>query len=132
MSFNKLKYDSCVYKENLKKSDDFFSYQMYDGKYDNQNKCRVDFGIVGGNDVSLYDGNMVDLESELRGQTRPGSLCSTYKYSPTFKQPCFSGLPSGELDSNSHFISLPTCKFINYNPIVYAQPSNGSFCMKQN
>ena len=30
-------------------------------------------GLVGGNDVSLIKGNMVDLESDLRGITRPNT-----------------------------------------------------------
>ena len=48
MSFNRLIYDTCAYKKNLKESLDVGVYQLYAGKYDNKNKCRVDFGIVGG------------------------------------------------------------------------------------
>ena len=33
-------------------------------QYENVNKCRVEFGIVGGNNVSQVKGNLVDLESD--------------------------------------------------------------------
>ena len=128
MSFNRLKYDNCVYKENLKESLSVGCYQMYVGKYDNENKCRVDFGIIGGNDVSLYKGNLVDLESDLKGQTRVSSLCPKYKFMPRCKQSCSSGLPSGPIDCRSELIDLPTCQMICYNPVVYANPPTGSVC----
>ena len=37
-------------------------------------------GVVGGNDVSLIKGNMVDLESDLRGLNLPNTFCPERKY----------------------------------------------------
>jgi len=128
MSFNRLIYDTCAYKKNLKESLDVGVYQLYAGKYDNKNKCRVDFGIVGGNDVSLYKGNLVDLESELKGQTRPMSLCPKNKYMPVCKQPNTEGLPSGPNNCNSEFIDLPICQMVCHKPVVYAELPKGSYC----
>ena len=40
-------------------------------------------GIVGGNDVSQMAGNPQDIESELRGLTRPLTNCPAREYKPT-------------------------------------------------
>ena len=74
MSSNRLIYDTCAYKKRLLESTGPLNYSMYTGKYENCAKCRVEFGTVGGNGVSLFNGNLVDLESDLRGQTRPFAL----------------------------------------------------------
>lgn len=128
MSFNRLQYDTCAYKNDLKESMSVGCYQMYAGKYDNKNNCRIDFGIIGGNEVSLYKGNMVDLESDLRGQTRPSSLCPSHKFMPRCKQPPTSGLPSGPIDCQSELVNLPTCQMICYKPVTYAPNPTSSFC----
>ena len=48
-----------------KEYSDSLNYALYDGKYYNSSKCRMELGLVGGNNVSLYSGNLVDLESNL-------------------------------------------------------------------
>lgn len=128
MSFNRLQYDTCAYRKNLKESLNVGCYQMYGGKYDNQNKCRIEFGIIGGNNVSTYKGNQVDLESDLRGQTRPLSLCPKHKYMPVCNQPCTEGLPSGPLDCNSELTDLPTCQMFSYKPVAIPKQTFGSYC----
>ena len=52
-------------------------------KYENCNKCRNEFGLLGGANVSHIKGNLVDLENDLRGQTRPNTRCPDKKYKPT-------------------------------------------------
>lgn len=83
MSSNRLKYDKCAYQKSLQQSTSPLDYMMYTGKYENSAKCRIEFGTVGGNGVSLYSGNLVDLESNLRGQTRQASLCPNNMYNPS-------------------------------------------------
>jgi hypothetical protein len=39
-------------------------------------------GLVGGNEVSLIKGNMVDLESDLRGINIPNTFCPQRQYQP--------------------------------------------------
>lgn len=82
MSSNRLIYDSCAYQKNLQQSTSPLDYMLYTGKYENCAKCRIEFGVVGGNGVSLFSGNLVDLESDLRGQTRQASLCPSTMYVP--------------------------------------------------
>ena len=42
-------------------------------------------GIVGGNEVSIAKGNVVDVESDLRGITIPNTFCPWRKYQPPNK-----------------------------------------------
>lgn len=79
---NRLKYDACAYDKELKQSTDPLSYIINPIKYENCDKCRMELGVVGGSDVSHIKGNMVDLENDLRNQTRPNTHCPAYKYSP--------------------------------------------------
>jgi hypothetical protein len=69
MSSNRLTYDTCAYQSKIKQSSRELDYMMYTGKYNN-NKIFPD-------QVSLYSGNLVDLESDLRGQTKMASDCSS-------------------------------------------------------
>jgi len=82
MSSNRLSYDACAYQKTLQQSTGPMEYMLYPGKFENTAKCRIEFGVNGGNAVSLFSGNLVDLESELRGQTRLNSLCPSTMYNP--------------------------------------------------
>ena len=82
MSSNRLMYDTDSYSKALKASTGPLDYMLYTGKFENCSKCRIEFGVVGGNGVSLFSGNLVDLESELRGQTRIASLNPDTMYNP--------------------------------------------------
>jgi hypothetical protein len=64
-------------------SRDMFSYTQIPAKFENPNKCRNALGLVGGTEVSNISGNMVDLESELRGITRAQSKCISRQYTPS-------------------------------------------------
>jgi len=86
MSSNRLSYDACAYQKTLQESTGPLDYMMYTGKFENCAKCRIEFGVVGGNGVSLFSGNLVDLESDLRGQTRMASSCPSTFYNPENSQ----------------------------------------------
>ena len=83
MSFNRTKYDTCSYKQNLEESVNTLGYILTPFRYEHKDKCRHQLGFIGGTSVSHIQGNMVDLESELRGQTRFISKCGTNYYIPT-------------------------------------------------
>ena len=97
MSSNRLSYDSCAYKAKMDVSQGPMDYALYSGKFENSAKCRIEFGTVGGNGVSLYSGNLVDLESDLRGQTRLSSDCPSKKYSPSQSPVKLSHQPSCQI-----------------------------------
>ena len=71
MSSNKLIYDKCEYNKRLEESVGPLAYQLDIDRYENKNKCRIELGLLGGNNVSHIKGNQVDLENDLLGLTRP-------------------------------------------------------------
>jgi hypothetical protein len=105
MSFNRLRYDTCSYRNFLAQEVGEFAYVIDPVRYDHPNKRRFEFGIVAGNDVSIAKGNMVDLESDLKGQTRLASKCPMLDY----QNPC----PNG---------SMNTC--IPRQVVIRGNPSN--------
>lgn len=58
-------------------------YTMIPQKYYHPNAGRNALGLIGGNEVSLASGNLVDLESDLRGITRDLSHAPAKKYQPS-------------------------------------------------
>lgn len=129
MSSNRLMYDNCAYKKRLQESTGSYSYSMYTGKFDNSSKCRIELGQVGGNGVSLYSGNLVDLESDLRGQTRSASLCPSKKYHPEcVVKPngrCSLGLPCNQ---TKELIHQPSCQMVTYPPTPQVLPFKEVSC----
>ena len=97
----------------------------------------MQLGIVGGNDVSQISGNLVDLETELRGTTRLTSLCPTNKYQP----PCYDistcqpyamiipphGCNQGR-KIDTRLVHLPPCQMIRYRPTPLPPPLKLDSC----
>jgi len=83
MSFNRSIYDTCSYKQNLQENVSTLSYILPPFRYEHKDKCRHQLGLIAGTSVSHIKGNMVDLDSELRGQTRFVSKCGDNLYVPT-------------------------------------------------
>ena len=130
MSSNRLIYDTCAYKKNLDQSVGPLSYVLNPMKYENCNKCRMELGVVGGTAVSHIKGNLVDLENDLRGQTRAASLCPDKLYHPTKNnliQTEGNGCTSGrQIDTN--LVHLPSCQMIRYKPVALPPPMNKPTC----
>jgi hypothetical protein len=57
-------------------------YSQIPQKYYHPNPSRNALGLVGGNDVSIASGSLVDVESDLRGTTRDLSNVPSKKYQP--------------------------------------------------
>lgn len=77
-SSNRPIYDNCAYQQRLYESTSPLEYQLYQGKYENCNKCVHD------RFWTPYE--LVDISTELRGQTRPLSHCNRFKYNPACKK----------------------------------------------
>jgi hypothetical protein len=125
MSSNRLSYDSCAYEKALKQSTGPYDYMLYNGKYENCAKCRIEFGTVGGNGVSLFSGNLVDLESDLRGQTRVASLCPSKMYEPKCGK-CNNrenGVPCSSAQCQPKLLHQPSCQ-MQYYPRTPAEVRN--------
>ena len=130
MSSNRLMYDTCSYKKRLDESTGPLNYSMYPGKYEHCAKCRIELGQVGGNGVSIYSGNLVDLESELRNQTRIASDCPDKKYNPRCNKckNCSLGLPCTSIGPQEKLMHQPSCQIVRYPPTVQPPPLNISKC----
>jgi len=120
MSFTRNMYDDCSFKTFNSENKSSGNYMLYPGKYYNDHQCMIQKGIVGGNNVSLSLNNLVDLESDLKGQTRKLSDCPSCKYKPNFhKCPRYNkGLPCGCIECQENVEHLPKCNIIDYNKVV--------------
>ena len=108
-SSNRTKYDNCDYQKSLYESTSPLMYMTYFGSVENVNKCRYD------KFWTRYQ--LVDVESELRNQTRPLSNCDQFKYSPTCKR---SGLCLSTFDKSVPVVQAPeVCPIIFNNIPVY-------------
>lgn len=128
MAFTRIYDDECATKGRIDRSTGILSHLMDPNKYYNCNPCRIELGTVGGNNVSLYGGSLVDLESDLRGQTRAASRCPANQYLPgtviqgtdvnTCNCDCsVDGLPCGkEKCKREKLVHLPSCKMVQYKP----------------
>lgn len=82
MSFNKSSYDPATYKRMLGENVSILDYVMDGARFENPHKCRHELGLAAGPAVSHIEGNLVDLESDLRGQTRLLGMCAGRQYAP--------------------------------------------------
>lgn len=74
--FERKIYDTCSYQQRVADSTSPYQYRTYGGAHINGNKCRIP--------QSQYV-NLVDVESELKNQTRLASQCNGFKYNPKTK-----------------------------------------------
>ena len=132
MSSNRLMYDSCAYEKSLQQSTSPLDYTLYTGKYENTAKCRIEFGLVGGNGVSQYSGNLVDLESDLRGQTRAATLCPCKKYGPDCKSASCNnkgnGLPCSSSNCKKDMTHQAACQMQYYPKVPMPEDLKYSKC----
>jgi len=106
---SRLPYDDCAYNKQLQESNAPYQYQMYDGKFENCNKCVYETF------TRPFDPTIVDLESELRNQTRNASKCPSKKYDPKCKKSaeCTSTFD----DTNPVVLAPEVCPIVKNNLI---------------
>lgn len=80
-AYNRLIYDPCAYAKKLQESVSPLEYRLYEGNYENCNKCTHENKFW-----RPFDVDVVDIESELKNITRPNSKCPTMKYNPNCKK----------------------------------------------
>jgi hypothetical protein len=76
--FTRLHDDQCAYKKYVAQSIGPINHALYMGKHENCNKCVHDENSF----HHPFDAKIVDVESDLTGRTRRGSVCPEKKYSP--------------------------------------------------
>lgn len=121
---NRLMYDKCAYAHKLYESTSPLAYMINPIAYESCNKCFQAYpgfiGALGGFGFGVGP-REIDVESDLRNQTRLNTLCPAFKYIPecgckTGKYPtcpgCNQGLPCG----------CPQCKSRNVNALKDCAP----------
>ena len=81
MSFNHLGYDACAYAKTLQESTDPLEYNLFLAKYESCYNCSI-----GSFTNNLEFGIKTDVDSDLKGVTRIGSKCPSYKYPANSQQ----------------------------------------------
>lgn len=128
MSSNRTLYDTCEYKTRLDQNSDMLDYHLNPHKFEHCEKCTVDLGLVGGTTASHIKGDMVDLENDLRGQTRHITNCPEKHYHPD--HPIMTKPTDGSEAKNVDTtpVHLPTCSFYEYKPIPLPRPLQVPTC----
>lgn len=125
MSFNRLDYDPVTYARVLQQNANTLSYMLDPMMYENKNKCRHELGILAAAPVSHIKGNLVDLESDLRGQTRLLSRCAEQQYHPQEGR-YIKNDKTPPIDTTR--MDLPSCQMISYKSVPLPPPMVLSQC----
>lgn len=108
--------------------------QHYDdltSQYVNPKPQRHILGIVGGNEASLIKGNMVDLESDLRGITIPITFAPWRQYQPPQqKKEIIRDNVKTSLTIDIQKAHLPAYQMIGYPAVVAPYPIINQVCVK--
>jgi hypothetical protein len=114
------------------KKEDPQHYDYLTSQFVNPTPQRHILGIVGGNDVSLIKGNMVDLESDLRGINIPNTFCPWKQYQPPPKGQKEIVRDNRKIDikidvQKAH---LPVYQMWAYPAVVAPEPIKNQVCVK--
>ena len=106
---NNLIYDNCSYQQYLNSNQLQAQYQLSMHPYENINKCRFD--------KFYHPYDLVDVESELRNQTRIASNCNMFKYNPKTSGKCQTVNQPYQVSSiQSNYYDCPSCNGkVNYD-----------------
>jgi hypothetical protein len=126
MSFNHLNVDSQTYKYRLDESVSTLDYLLSPFRYEHKNKCRHELGLVGGTAVSHIQGNLVDLESDLRGQTRLATKCVSRQWQPVADGEKIHNDKTEPIDTRQKH--LRACQMIGYQAIPLPPSMNLPTC----
>ena len=124
MEWNRTRYDPCEYSVDIRQSTSPLAYQLNPLKFENCMKCRPQFGLIGGQDVSLNTRNLVDLESDLSGRSHALSRQACGLYTPKSRngKTCKHGRDTGipfdcpDCSTEESKIHLRPCQLNAYKP----------------
>lgn len=117
MSSNRLIYDECFYKQSVDQSVGSLKYILNPLKYENKDKCRHEFGLVGGPDVSEIKGNKTDLESVLKGLSNVVTNCSQKKHIPNKQVVLEGNAGNTRRVVNTTLNHLKSCQMLEFEPV---------------
>jgi hypothetical protein len=108
-SQQRLSFDEATYANKMRETTTPHGYIMDPVRFEHCQKCRHEFGLVGGANVSHNATNLVDIETELRGQSRTATKCPSGEF------------PHKQLPISETKLHLPACQMIKYPPLVVPQ-----------
>jgi hypothetical protein len=116
MSFTRINDDIGAVTSRLQRSTSVFQHATDANRFEHKYRCRHELGIIDGPQASIISGNLVDLESDLRNQTRPASKCLPLPRPPTepITIPSTHGMPGRTIDMRPKH--LGACQMIRYPP----------------
>ena len=127
MSFNRLDNDAVTYARVLQQNANILSHVLDTTAFENCHKCRHELGFVGGAGVSHIKGNLVDLSSELRGQTRYINRCAEQQYIPQ-ADGFIRNDKTKPIDTTR--LDLPSCQAIAYKAVPLPPALDLTRCTK--
>jgi len=86
-SFTRSSYDTCALKQKNSQSTDPFNWTTDSGVVENKETCFLAASPFMHNPYHSIPTNSIDIESDLRGQTRNLSKCSSHKFNPQTAKP---------------------------------------------
>jgi hypothetical protein len=87
-------------------------------------------GFVGGNDVSLIQGNLVDLESDLKGIHFLNTFCPSRQYQPENGNELVRENVKQSIRIDIKKSHLPTYQMISYPAVMAPLPIVNEVCQK--
>ena len=98
--------------------------------YVSKTPARHVLGLIGGNEVSLPKGNMVDVESDLRGLNIPLTYCPSREYQPppSKQSEIFRKNTKGTVKIDVRPRHLPSIQMWSYAPTLAPVPMNVVQC----
>jgi hypothetical protein len=113
------------------KKEDPQHYTYLTSQFVNPTPQRHILGLVGGNEASLIKGNMVDLESDLRGINIPNTFCPWKQYQPPPKNQAEIVRDNTKisLTIDVQKANLPAYQMIAYPAVVAPFPIKNEVCV---
>lgn len=87
-------------------------------------------GLVGGNEVSVIQGNMVDLESDLRGIHLPNTFCPSRQYQPSQNGKIVRDNVKNTVSIDVKPVHLPIYQMMAYPAVMAPLPMVNEVCRK--
>lgn len=121
-----------ILTDHWEKKEDPQHYDYLTSQFVNDAPKRHILGIVGGNEASLIKGNMVDLESDLRGINIPNTFAPWRQYQPPQRgdKEIIRANVKGSVTINVEKQHLPTYQMMAYPSVVAPLPMENEVCIK--
>ena len=114
--------------DHWEKKEDPQHYDHLTSQFVNPVPQRHILGIVAGNNVSLVKGNMVDLESDLRGINIPNTFAPWRQYQPPQDNEIIRNNLKGSVKINVEKLHLPNYQMWAYPAVVGPEPIVNEVC----